>query len=113
MEESDNRTMPNFSRGPEIEITTRQDVELLKAMLSQNKIHNITTKTLERAIVMPRDMDSNQAEFPKIVETLMNNPYKQVKEAKKGRKGRKLDDDGGHGGGKMMRGSDGKMKGVP
>jgi hypothetical protein len=26
--------MPNFSRGPEIEITTMQDVEMMKAMLA-------------------------------------------------------------------------------
>ena len=34
-----NRAMPNFSRGPEIEITTMQDVEMMKAMLAQLKIH--------------------------------------------------------------------------
>lgn len=32
----------NFTRGPEIEITTRQDVEHLKALLSQVKL-NVTT----------------------------------------------------------------------
>jgi hypothetical protein len=33
------RALPMFTRGPEIEITTMQDVEMLKAMLALNKIH--------------------------------------------------------------------------
>lgn len=82
--------MPNFSRGPEIEITTMQDTEMLKAMLAQNKIH-IATKVLERSIVMPRDIDAHHPGYPKVVDTLAVNPYKEKKEVRK--KVRKKGDD--------------------
>ena len=84
--------MPNFSRGPEIEITTMQDVEMMKAMLAQLKIH-IPTKTLERAIVMPRDLDNYHPAYPKISEMLPINPYRKKAETKK-KKGKKDEDAG-------------------
>ena len=34
VQDSNQKAFPNFTRGPEIEITTRQDVEHLKALLS-------------------------------------------------------------------------------
>lgn len=111
VEETDgSRTMPNLSRGPEIEITSRQDVERLKALLSQNKIHGITTKTLERAIVMPRDNDAFHPGYLPIVDQLMHNPYRAPKESKaKGGRKRKDED----GAGRVMRGPDGRMKNAP
>jgi hypothetical protein len=104
VEETDgSRTMPNLSRGPEIEITSRQDVERLKALLSQNKIHGITTKTLERAIVMPRDNDAFHPGYLPIEKQLMHNPYKAAKEDKVKRK--KKGGDGGDG--RLMKGATG------
>ena len=88
-----------FSRGPEIEITTLQDVEMMKALLAQIKIH-LPAKTLERAIVMPRDIDNNHPEYPKVIETLTVNPYKEKKELKKKGKGKAANE------GRMMRGAD-------
>lgn len=76
-----------FTRGPEIEITTMQDVEMLKAMLALNKIH-IPTQTLERAIVMPRDIDNFHPAYPKIAEFLLHNKYRKKAETKK-KKGKK------------------------
>ena len=56
--------LPIFSRGPEIEITSMQDVEMLKQLLAKIKIH-IPTKTLERGIIMPRDFDNYRPMYPK------------------------------------------------
>ena len=50
------KDQPVFSRGAEIEITTREDLELIRSHLAQMKIH-VNYKTLENAIVMPRDLD--------------------------------------------------------
>ena len=58
---------------------------MLKATLAQNKIH-INAKILERGIVMPRDLDNNHPGYPKIVDTLMANPFKREKETKKKKK---------------------------
>jgi hypothetical protein len=46
--------MPLFKRGPEVELSTMQDVEMLKQALAATKVH-IDTKALEKGIVMPRD----------------------------------------------------------
>ena len=48
---------------------------------------------------MPRDIDNNHPEYPKVIETLVVNPYKEKKELKK--KGKK-----GANEGRMMRGAD-------
>ena len=83
--EQQDRGMTLFTRGPEIEITTYQDVEMLKAMLAQNKIH-INARAIERGIVMPRDLDNNHPGYPKVADGLMLNPYKREKETKKKKK---------------------------
>lgn len=102
VQDNDNsRTLPLFTRGPEIEITTMQDVEMLKAMLALNKIH-IPTQTLERAIVMPRDLDNFHPAYPKISEALLINPYRKKAETKK-KKGKKAADEDG--GGRLLRGA--------
>lgn len=82
VQDGDFRSMPIFSRGPEIEITSMQDVEMLKQLLAKIKIH-IPTKTLERGIVMPRDFDNYRPEYPKAVDAYMYNPFKKEKETKK------------------------------
>jgi hypothetical protein len=99
LDNNSNNTLPLFTRGPEIEIQTMQDVEMLKAMLAQNKIH-INTRTLERAIVMPRDLDNNHPSYPTIAEGLLINPYRKKAETKK-KKGKKEDE----GGGRLLRGA--------
>lgn len=86
--------MPSFSRGPEIEITTTQDVEMLKALLAKIKIH-IPTKSLERGIIMPRDLDNYHPALPKIADALIVNPYRDKKEEKKKKKKKNVDDKGG------------------
>jgi hypothetical protein len=76
---------PIFSRGAELEITTMQDVEMLKAHLAQLKIH-IPSSALERGIIMPRDLESNTENYPKVLETLLINPFKTDKNVvKRGR----------------------------
>lgn len=77
-----NRQFTLFTRGPEIEISTQQEVEMLKQTLAANKIH-IATKALERGIIMPRDLDSYHPEFPTIEQSLLKNPYPKEKETKK------------------------------
>jgi hypothetical protein len=63
-----------------------QDVEMLKAHLALMKIH-ISTKALERGIIMPRDLDSNTENYPKVKDTLLINPFKADKNVvKRGRK---------------------------
>ena len=87
------RAMPSFSRGPEIEITTTQDVEMLKALLAKIKIH-IPTKSLERGIIMPRDLDNYHPELPKVLDGLIVNPYKDKKEEKKKKKKKTVEKEG-------------------
>ena len=62
-----------------------QDVEMLKQMLARIKVH-IPTKSLERGIIMPRDLDNYHPALPKIGDTLMVSPYKDKKEEKKKKK---------------------------
>jgi hypothetical protein len=99
--EPNNRAMPLFTRGPELEITTMQEVEVMKAILAASKIH-LPSKSLERAIIMPRDLDGNHPEYPKITDMLTINPYKEKKEAKK-KKGKKLANTDLDGAARMMR----------
>ena len=68
-------------------------------MLAQIKVH-IPTKSLERGIVMPRDLDVYHPQMPKVVEHLMVNPFKEKKDEKKKKK-RKAGEDT-----KMMRAAD-------
>ena len=93
--------MPSFSRGPEIEITTMREVEVLKQMLAKIKVH-IPTKALERGIVMPRDLDNYHPQLPKVGDHLMENPYKDEDVGKKKKKKKRADDANK----KMMRGGD-------
>lgn len=87
--EGNSRTLPLFTRGPEVEITTQQEVEMLKQTLACNKVH-IPTKALERGIVMPRDLDNYHPDFPQIIATLIRNPYREKKETKKKTKAAKV-----------------------
>lgn len=56
-QESSHRADPVLTRGAELEVSTMQDVEMLRAHLASHKIH-LPAKHLERGIVMPRDMES-------------------------------------------------------
>ena len=82
--------LPIFSRGAELEIAGQQDVEMLKQMLAKLKVH-IPTKTLERAIILPRDFDNNRPAYPKQVDQYPENIEKTQRDAKK-KKGRRLDE---------------------
>ena len=62
---------------------------MLKQTLACNKVH-IPTKSLERGIVMPRDLDNYHPTFPTIESQLLKNPYKKEKETKKKTKQAKL-----------------------
>ena len=68
---------------------------MLKAMLALNKIH-IPTQTLERAIVMPRDLDNFHPAYPKITEFLFHNKYRKKAETKGKKKKKAADEDGGN-----------------
>ena len=80
--ENTQSAFPNFTRGPEIEIATRQDVEHLKALLSQAKL-NVSTQVLENSIVMPRDIMANHPGYSKIRDTLEIYPFKVDKKQKR------------------------------
>ena len=59
---------------------------MLKAHLATLKIH-IPTQILTSAIVMPKDLETNQDNYPKIKDMLMISPFKAQKNvAKKARK---------------------------
>ena len=92
MAEESSHALPLFKRGPEIEISTMQDVEMLKAMLAQNKIH-LPTKVLERSIVMPRDLDNYHPGYPQIQSQILKNPFKNETKEKKKKKGRNIEID--------------------
>jgi len=64
---------------------------MLKAMLAQSKIH-IPTQALERAIIMPRDLDNYHPAYPKISDFTMFNPYKDSKVVGKKKKAKKVDE---------------------
>ena len=89
VQESRNRADPIFTRGAEIEVTTMQDVEMLKAHLASIKIH-IPTKSIQRGIIMPRDQETN-GEYPDQQGFLMHNPWPTDRTAggKKKAKGKK------------------------
>lgn len=78
VKQSGNGADPNFSRGAELEITTMQDVEMLKAHLAMMKVH-IPTVSLERGIIMPRDLETGGMNYPKPQDLLIVNPYKTEK----------------------------------
>jgi len=61
--------MPLFKRGPEVELASQQDVELLKQTLAANKVH-IPTESLEKGIIMPRDNEGDHKGYPSIKENL-------------------------------------------
>lgn len=93
LQDNGSQSDPVFTRGAEQERTTLQDVELLKAHLAQIKLH-IPTKTLERGIVMPRDLDSSGPGYPTLMSQLQVDPMpidkSAPKRAKKGEdKGKK------------------------
>ena len=81
VQESGKRADPIFSRGAEIEVTTMQDVEMLKAHLASVKIH-IPTKAITNGIIMPRDFDSG-GDYPAVLDYLTINPHPRVREGKK------------------------------
>lgn len=49
--------MPSFTRGNESEISYRKEVEQLMTVLSKQNV-NVTNKVLQRAIALPKDLDS-------------------------------------------------------
>lgn len=54
-----------MARGPEIEQAMKQEVEILKRHLATINL-NIPVKTLELAIVLPKDVDLKERRYPKI-----------------------------------------------
>ena len=80
--------MPNFSRGPEIEIASIKDVEDLKHLLAQRQIH-VDFKVLQRAIIMPKDLDTTGKNYPKVEDRLIKDGDGEAKGKKKGKGGGK------------------------
>jgi hypothetical protein len=78
--------MPNFSRGPEIEIASIKDVEDLKHLLAQRQIH-VDFKVLQRAIIMPKDLDTTGKVYPGVADRLLHDP--NAGEKKKTKRGGK------------------------
>ena len=79
--------MPNFSRGPEIEIASIKDVEDLKHLLAQRQIH-VDFKVLQRAIIMPKDLDTTGKSYPSCADRLVKDPNADEKNKKKGKGGK-------------------------
>lgn len=67
-------SMPVMTRGPEIELSTVKDVEDLKHVLAQQQI-NIPNHILRRAIILPKDVDSNALKYPKDGDQLDHNYF--------------------------------------
>ena len=78
--------MPNFARGPEIEIASIKDVEDLKHILAQSNVH-VDYSILQHAIIMPKDLDSTGAVYPNISDMLQKNPNAVPKKSKFKRRG--------------------------
>jgi len=57
--------MPRFARGPETELANVKELEDLKQMLAKKHIH-IDPSVLQRAIIMPKDLNSTEAVYPGI-----------------------------------------------
>lgn len=74
--------MPNFARGPEVEIASVKDVEDLKHQLAQQNIH-LDYKVLQRAVIMPKDLDTTGAVYPNVADLLQKNPNAVPKKQKK------------------------------
>ena len=80
--------MPNFSRGPEVEIASIKDVEDLKHQLAQQNLH-VDFKVLQRAIIMPKDLDTMFAQYPGVSDLLLPNPEAMLKKKKAPKKSKK------------------------
>ena len=85
MAAENDRSMPLFKRGPEVELASQQEVEMLKQALAQIKVH-IPTDALEKGIIMPRDNEGQHPGYPTILEGLTENPCPKVKETNKRKK---------------------------
>lgn len=95
MAQQGSRANPIFKRGAEVEISTMQDMEMLKAHLASQKIH-IPNHVLERGIVIPRDMDEGKTVYPYIGDLISENPIKAAPIAKKKKKKKKKAAPGSH-----------------
>ena len=79
--------MPKFTRGADTEVASRKEVEQLMSVLSQKQV-NIPNQVLQRAIVMPKDLDPNLTTHPTVRSQLLHNPFgtPQYKAAEAARK---------------------------
>ena len=77
--------MPKFARGPEVELACISDVEELKHILAQNNVH-VDYDVLQRAIVLPKDMDNAQAVYPSVSNMLQKAPEGSSRKSKKKKK---------------------------
>jgi hypothetical protein len=66
--------MPSFSRGPEVEVGYRKEVEELMHVLSKHQI-NVPNKVLQNAIVMPKDRQEAADSYPSVASSLFHNPF--------------------------------------
>lgn len=66
--------LPMLVRGQEMEKYQMEEMERIKRYLASCKIE-ISSKTLERGCVVPRDIDAQDKRYPKIIDTLMHNPF--------------------------------------
>jgi len=55
---------------------------MLKQTLAANKVH-IPTKSLEKGIIMPRDLENYHPGYLQVADSLLKNPYPKLKEVKK------------------------------
>ena len=61
---------PLMSRGPEIEQILKEEAENVKKCLAQRNI-NIPIRIIERAIVLPKDIDPSEKDYPHIKDLLL------------------------------------------
>ena len=69
--------MPVMSRGPELELSTIKDVEDLKQTLAKAMIH-VPNEVLRRAIILPKDMDTNNVKYATPKDFLPKNPATDI-----------------------------------
>ena len=68
-------SLPMMSRGPDIQQTTTAECQKLKHYLERGDIR-LPNQTLKRAIIVPKDIDSRVASYPKPGDSLPRNVFK-------------------------------------
>ena len=67
-----------MSRGSEVEHYSQHEMEIIKKHLASIGL-NLPIKVLEKAILIPKDLEPEGRKYPKIGDSLMRNIFKKAK----------------------------------